>query len=54
MRHTNFEVGKLHGGYDSCYKQQFFEKRVPNLKHLGKADKNILESSHWDHSRSWS
>jgi len=54
MRHTNFEVGLLHGGYDSSYKQQFFEKPLANLKHLGKAEKNILESSHWDYSRSWS
>jgi hypothetical protein len=51
---TNFEVGLLNGGYDTCYGNQF-AKRDPFKKiTIGKEDKNKLESSHWDHSRSWS
>lgn len=54
MRQTNFKVGQLRGGYDSCYSTSFTPKRDSEVKFLSKNDINELEKSHWDHSRSWS
>ena len=54
MRQTNFEVGRLNAGYDTCYGGQFVGYETKGRKVLNKDDKNKLEASHWDHSRSWS
>jgi len=56
MRTTNFEVGLLNGGYTTCYNNQFNQTGRDVFKRIQvtKEDKNKLESSHWDHSRSWS
>ena len=54
MRTTNFEVGLLNGGYTTCYNNQFAGKDGIRRVQVTKDDKNRLESSHWDHSRSWS
>ena len=54
MRQTNFEMGRLDPGYQTCYGGQFtrFGPQAANL--VTKEEKNHLERSHWDHSRSWS
>jgi len=54
MRTTNFEVGLLNGGYTTCYGNQFATRDPFKRIQVTKEDKNKLESSHWDHSRSWS
>ena len=43
----------MRSGYDSVYLNQF-KKKVSDVKFMNKDEKNKLESSHWDHSRSWS
>lgn len=54
MRTTNFEVGLLNGGYTTNYNNQFSARDPFKRIQVTKEDKNKLESSHWDHSRSWS
>ena len=56
MRQTNFKVGELKGGYDSCYNRQFVrnDSALKSRIFIGKEAKNALESHHWDHSRSYS
>lgn len=56
MRQTNFKVGELKGGYDSCYLRQFVSHNdaYKNRFVVNKETKNVLENHHWDHSRSWS
>lgn len=54
MRKTNFDVGVLPSGFDTSYKGQF--ARHGNVKRtvIDQKHKDMLEQSHWDHSRSWS
>ena len=56
MRQTNFKVGELKGGYDSCYLRQFLrhDSALKNRFVVNKETKNVLENHHWDHSRSYS
>lgn len=54
MRATNFEVGTMKLGYETNYLKQFEKFGQRKIKHMGKTEKNELEKSHWDHSRSWS
>ena len=54
MRQTNYRFGELNGGHDSVYTKQFSPKRNDDRSIVTKQDKNRLEASHWDHSRSWS
>ena len=54
MRQTNFEVGRLTAGYETVYGGHFQKRGQSNLKLVNKEEKNKLEASHWDHSRSWS
>jgi len=56
MRQTNFKVGELKGGYDSCYLRQFqrHDSALKNRFVVNKETKNVLENHHWDHSRSYS
>lgn len=54
MRQTNYKFGELNGGFDSVYVKQFEPKQNDDRTIITKQDKNRLEASHWDHSRSWS
>jgi hypothetical protein len=54
MRQTNFSVGRLNAGYDTNYNNTFVGYSNTKRKIINKDDKNKLEASHWDHSRSWS
>ena len=54
MRQTNFKVGRLNAGYDTNYNGQFVGYGDSKRRIITKNDKNRLEASHWDHSRSWS
>mmetsp|Transcript_4269 Transcript_4269/g.7225 ORF Transcript_4269/g.7225 Transcript_4269/m.7225 type:complete len:162 (-) Transcript_4269:87-572(-) len=55
MRQTNFAVGTLRAGYETCYGGQFKRFEVSgDRKIIDAKEKNNLERSHWDHSRSWS
>lgn len=54
MRVTNFKVGRLNPGYDTNYNGQFVAYGDTKRRIVTKNDKNHLEASHWDHSRSWS
>ena len=54
MTQSNFKVGDLKAGYQSSYDRSFVNFRGSNVKHVTKDEKNKLEMSHWDHSRSYS
>ena len=54
MRTTNFETGRHNAGFVTNYRRQFEGKSNDSTIIIDKAEKNKLESSHWDHSRSWS
>lgn len=56
MRETNFEMGRMNPGYNTNYANQYKDGITDSYERtiIGKAEKNKLESSHWDHSRSWS
>jgi len=55
MRQTNFNIGRMNAGFETCYNSNF--KKTDNDSSeryiLDNNTKNTLERSHWDHSRSW-
>jgi len=52
---TNFRVGNLRPSHLSSYNRQFVNlHNDSDVKYVTKDDKNQLEASHWDHSRSYS
>jgi len=54
MTQSNFKVGDMKPGFQSCYDRSFIGYKGRNVKHVTMDEKNKLEMSHWDHSRSYS